>query len=74
MQQTGTSRCKQQRLRRGLTLRQLADLCADEGTPVDYGQLGRIERGEATPRPALRAALAKLLELDVTDFERSEAS
>ena len=73
MQQTSTSRCKAQRLRKGLTLRQLADECASEGSPVDYGQLGRIERGEATPRPALRATLAKLLDLDVTDFER-EAS
>lgn len=73
MQQTSTSRCKTQRLRRGLTLRQLADECAAEGTPIDYGQLGRIERGESTPRPALRAVLAKILELDVNDFEQ-EAS
>lgn len=73
MQQTGTSRPKQQRLSRGLTLRQLADECAAEGTPVDFGQLGKIERGQSTPRPALRATLAKLLDLDVTDFER-EAS
>lgn len=70
MQQTSTSRFKAQRLRRGLTLRALADLCSDNGVPVDFGQLGRIERGEQTPRPALRAVLAELLELDVTDFER----
>lgn len=70
MQQTSTSRCKTQRLRKGLTLRQLAEQCADEGSPVDFGQLGRIERGEQVPRPKLRAVLAKLLDLDVMDFER----
>lgn len=70
MQQTSTSRCKAQRLRKGLTLRQLAEQCATEGAPVDFGQLGRIERGEAVPRPQLRAVLAGLLDLDVTDFER----
>lgn len=73
MQQTSTSRCKAQRLRKGLTLRQLAERCANEGTPVDFGQLGKIERGEAVPRPQLRSVLARVLDLDVTDFER-EAS
>ncbi len=39
--------------------------------PVDYGQLGRIERGEYAPRPALGAVLAFLLDLDAArDFPR----
>lgn len=70
MQQTSTSRCKTQRLAKGLTLRELAAKCADAGSPVDFGQLGKIERGEAVPRPALLATLVKLLDLDVADFER----
>lgn len=57
------------RLRKGLTLRQLADACREAGTSVDHGQLGRIERGEASPRPGLRATLAEVLGIDpVTDL------
>lgn len=70
MQQTSTSRLKTQRLRLGLTLRELANTCTSEGAPVDFSTLARIERGEAVPRPRLRATLARLLEVDVTDFER----
>jgi transcriptional regulator with XRE-family HTH domain len=57
------------RLRRGLTLRQLAAACAAKGVPVDNSQLSKIERGKSTPRPKLRAALAEILELDVADFD-----
>lgn len=71
MQQTGTNLLKQQRLRKGLTLRQLADQCAAKDVPVDFGQLGKIERGESVPRPALRLVLAELLELDVSQFEKA---
>lgn len=71
MQQTATTRCKAQRLRRGLTLRELAQLCRDEGAPVDFSHLSQIERGRAVPRPRLRAVLARVLELDVEDFERT---
>lgn len=70
MQQTSTSRCKAQRLRKGLTLRQLAAQCSDKGMPVGFSQLAKIERGESVPNPKLRAILADLLDLDVTDFER----
>lgn len=59
-----------QRLRLGLTLRDLADRCAEEGVPVHFSHLARIEHGEVVPRPQLRAALARLLDLDVTNFER----
>lgn len=52
------------RLRKGWTLRQLAEQCRAAGQSVDYGQLGRIERREASPRPALRAVLAQVLDLD----------
>jgi len=70
MPQTTTSKPRTQRLRLGLTLRQLAEQCANEGVPVSFSNLARIERGEWIPRPQLRAVLAKLLDLDVTDFER----
>lgn len=40
---------------------------------MDHGQLARIERQEAIPRPRLRAVLADLLDLDaVNDFRRAE--
>lgn len=59
-----TSPMQAARLRKGLTLRALADACAEAGHKVDFGQLGRIERWEAVPRPALRRVLAQVLELD----------
>lgn len=66
-----TSKARRQRLVKGWTLRELGQRCAEVGVTVDYGQLGRIERGEQIPRPELRAVLAKLLDLDVIDdFER----
>lgn len=55
------------RLERGLTLADLAERC-----DVAKATIWRIEHG-ATPRPALRKALADALDLDVTDFDR-EAS
>lgn len=54
------------RLRRGMTQAQLAKKCKDRGVPASDSQLSKIERGHCTPRPALRAALAEILELDVT--------
>jgi len=55
---------KAARLRKGLTLRALAEAVKERGESVDFGQLGKIERGEASPRPALRKALADELEID----------
>ena len=70
MEQVAASPSQRARLKRGMTLQQVADACAARGVPVSEGQVSRIERGHATPRPALRAALAKVLELDaVEDFE-----
>ncbi|WP_409097290.1 helix-turn-helix transcriptional regulator [Streptomyces scabiei] len=63
-----TSRVKQQRLMRGMTQQDLADKCAEAGVHVDESHISRIERGIYTPRPKLRALLAELLELDVSDF------
>lgn len=71
MQQTGTSPIKAQRLKRGWTLRDLVAECKTAGVRADVGQLSRYERGLATPRPAVRAVLARLLGLDVADFEKA---
>ncbi|HEY9367592.1 helix-turn-helix transcriptional regulator [Streptomyces sp.] len=60
---------RDQRLRRGWTLRDLAQKCADKGAPVDYSHLARIERGLHTPGPKLRVVLAELLDLDIADLE-----
>lgn len=65
-------RMQEARLRKGYTLRALADACEEAGQKVDFGQLGRIERWEAVPRPALRAVLAQVLELDpISDLPTS---
>lgn len=70
MPQTTTSRpARDQRLRRGWTLRDLAQKCADKGASVDFGHLARIERRLHTPGPKLRVVLAELLELDINDLE-----
>ena len=65
---------RSERLRRGWTLQQLEEMCRDKGAPITYTQLSRIDRGKATPRPALRAVLAELLGLDVNEFDRKQAS
>jgi transcriptional regulator with XRE-family HTH domain len=58
------------RIRKGLTLLRVAEMCTERGEPVSEGQLSRIDRGMAVPRPALRAVLAEVLELDTyADFE-----
>lgn len=71
MPQNTDSAPKAARLRRGWTLRDVAQQCSDKGVKVDFGQLGRIERGECTPRPRLRAVLAEVLGVEVTDLERT---
>lgn len=70
MAQTTTSKFQDQRLQRGWTLPELAEMCTSAGAPTDDGNLSRIERGLQVPRPQLRAVLAKLLGLRVADFER----
>lgn len=74
MPQNTSTPARAARLRRGWTLRELAGHCADKGAPIDFGQLARIERGEAVPRPRVRAVLADLLDLDAADdFEVKSA-
>ncbi|MFE9923304.1 multiprotein-bridging factor 1 family protein [Streptomyces sp. NPDC005774] len=62
---------KHGRLRRGMTLQELAEKCAADGAPVSESALSRIERGRQTPRPRLRSVLARVLDLDVDDFDRN---
>lgn len=68
-----TTDVRSRRLGEGMTLRDLADRCTDEGAPVSYSQLAKIERGEYAPRPQLRAVLTKVLKLDADHFDRSVA-
>jgi transcriptional regulator with XRE-family HTH domain len=58
------------RLERGWTLEALAQQCAAKGTPTAISNLHRIENGKQVPRPRLRATLAQLLGVAVTDFDR----
>lgn len=71
MAQTTTSKVRDSRLRLGLTLPELAEKCTAAGAKTDDGNLSRIERGIQVPRPQLRSVLARLLDLDIEDFERS---
>lgn len=67
------SNIRNKRLERGWTLAQLADECTKAGTPTAVNNLSRIESGKQVPRPKLRSVLARILELDINDFDR-EAS
>lgn len=67
--ETTSSVIRDQRLRLGLTLSELAEKCTTDGAPISESRLSRIER-EGGGRPRTRAVLARLLDLDVTDFER----
>lgn len=74
MAQKTTGIVRKRRLELGLTQQELADRCAAQGVPVDESHVSRIERGVYAPRPKLRLVLATILDLDVTDFEVSDAS
>ena len=56
-----------ERLRKGLTLRDLAARCAEHGCAVEPSVLSRTERG-SQPSPRLLPALAAALGLDVDDL------
>ncbi|MFM9628948.1 helix-turn-helix transcriptional regulator [Streptomyces galilaeus] len=73
MASEAASQLKHVRLRRGMTLQELADKCAAGGAPVTESALSRIERGRHTPRPKLRAVLAGLLDLDFDEIQRGAA-
>lgn len=64
---------REQRLRRGWTQEDLARRCTAAGAPVTYSAVSKIERDAQVPRPKLRAVLAELLDLDVSQFERGKS-
>ncbi|MBA9003776.1 helix-turn-helix domain-containing protein [Thermomonospora cellulosilytica] len=67
--QNTESPMRRERIRRGLTLAQVAAACTELGVPLSESQASRIERGEHAGRPETRAALAKVLGLDAySDF------
>lgn len=58
-------------------MRDLSDECAKAGVPApSTSHLSAIERGNVTPRPQLRAVLARLLELPegVKYFDQQDVS
>lgn len=56
----------------GLTLRDLAAECRRQGAPISNSQLSKIERGVTeTPRPAVRAALRRILGIDPVTGRRA---
>lgn len=67
MPQRTTGKFRDRRLEGGMSLRALAAKCAQEGAPVSNSQLSKIERGLYTPRPKLRATLARILELHIDE-------
>lgn len=70
MPQVTASELRDRRVRLGLTLAELAAECTKRGAPATESAMSRIERGIHVPRPGVRKALADVLDLDVTDFER----
>jgi transcriptional regulator with XRE-family HTH domain len=56
------------RLAKGLTHRKLAEIVTAAGQEVSHSQLVRIENGQSSPRPALRAALANALGIDASQL------
>lgn len=71
MQQATVTPIKEQRLKLGLSQRALAELCEAQGAPVTDSQLSKIERGKCMPYPPLRAALSRILSLDI-DLQKVE--
>ncbi|MGP3686490.1 helix-turn-helix domain-containing protein [Streptomyces sp. IBSNAI002] len=67
--EAGRLSLRHRRLGLGLTLVDLASRCAEAGVPVSHSHLSKVERGLYTPRPHLRLALARLLNLDPHDFD-----
>ena len=55
------------RKRQGLTLRQLGDALG-----VDYGHLGRMERGEKIPSVAMLLKIADIFEVSTDQLIRDE--
>lgn len=58
----------------GMTLRGLADRCAEAGQPISNSQLSKIERGINRPRPALLVTLAEVLGIDVEQLVETSTS
>lgn len=59
---------KAARLDKGWSQRQLAAVITAAGCPVSDGNLSRIERGEVSPSPKLRRALADALGISTTEL------
>jgi transcriptional regulator with XRE-family HTH domain len=59
---------KTARIAKGWSQRQLAAVVTAAGTSVSDGNLSRIERGEVSPSPKLRRALADALGIAGTDL------
>lgn len=63
------TKMRARRLKKGWTLRRLAEECALRGVPVDHSNLARIERGEIkTPLPELWGVLVRTLNLPENYF------
>lgn len=63
------------RLRKGLTLRDVAQQCADHGQDVDFSTLARWEQGGWQPRsPRVLPVLAAVLDLSVDDLLMTRAN
>ena len=64
METTETTPMRKAREDKGWTLRKLAAVITAAGVPVSDGNLSRIERGEVSPRVALKRAIADALGID----------
>jgi transcriptional regulator with XRE-family HTH domain len=64
-QQSAGELMRRARLRKGWTLRQAAQACADLGTPVDFGNIARYERDEKRPGPGALLVLSRALNFSI---------
>lgn len=65
---TEHSPMREARENKGWTLRKLAAVITASGVSVSDGNLSRIERGEISPRPGLKRAIADALSLELSQL------
>jgi transcriptional regulator with XRE-family HTH domain len=63
-----TDELQRARLSKGWTLRDVTSRTEELGTPVDFGNLARYERGEMQPSPRTLLVLAQALDREVDEL------
>ena len=59
---------RRQRVLAGMSLRAMSKACARAGSPVSFGNLGKIERGLQDPHPRVLKVIATVLEVETEEL------